>query len=229
VGAIKPTRVKGNGLHADYTETHPAYGQISANRVTIGGGGERLYGSELVHRSTIRIAITESHRVRNLNLDWHHDGKSLIEVELSGAQWASFISTLNYGSGTCCTIKHVQGEQRPDILVEETKREEFESEIKSKLEGVVTRLGELMKSVSEDSKIPAGKRKEIAGMIERALQDLGPNLGFVGEQFQRHMDDTTSSAKAEIEAMLTSVVQKAGIAALKAMPEVKLIEKKDPT
>src|SRR4051812_19636627 len=91
------------------TERHPAYGMIGASRVNWAGNGTNLFGSDFRHRNTVRIQIHGADVRRDLSHDWIHadSRRSLVEVELSEAQWAGFVSTLNVGDGVACTIRHV--------------------------------------------------------------------------------------------------------------------------
>ncbi|KKL96942.1 hypothetical protein LCGC14_1839510, partial [marine sediment metagenome] len=82
----------------DTVERHPAYAQIGAMRVS-GSHGAYLYGSDFRHQHYIMIQIHDSVLHRSLSGDRAHSGKRLIEVALSEAQWATFVSSLNQGSG----------------------------------------------------------------------------------------------------------------------------------
>lgn len=92
---------------------HPAYGQIGASRTY--GGGRALYGSDFRHNSSVTIRISESEVTRDLSRDWPHATREIVEVTLSEAQWATFVSSLNMGEGTQCTLAHVMGERKPPI------------------------------------------------------------------------------------------------------------------
>jgi hypothetical protein len=80
---------------------HPAYGQIVAHRVT---GRRELYASEFNHSGFIRITVRRSTRTRDLATNWYHGGQELIELDMSYAQWLEFITTMNMGTGTPCTL-----------------------------------------------------------------------------------------------------------------------------
>ena len=54
-------------LHDDKRYSHPAYGQISAHRVT---GGAVLYGSDFRHDGYVEITIKRSEMNRTLARDW---------------------------------------------------------------------------------------------------------------------------------------------------------------
>jgi hypothetical protein len=89
-----PTR--GPGGMDEMTTTHPAFGQIGASRVS---GHIQLYDSDFHHNAYMTISIRRSELHRSLNRDWHYGRDELIEVALSEAQWATFVSAPNIGSG----------------------------------------------------------------------------------------------------------------------------------
>jgi hypothetical protein len=96
-----PTIEKVDSPISDSVEKHPAYAQIGASRVS---GGTYLYGSNFAHQHYVTISITKSELNRSLSRDWASGGEEYIEVALSEAQWASFVSTLNSGTGIQCTL-----------------------------------------------------------------------------------------------------------------------------
>ena len=71
-----------------YTLHHPAFGMIQVSRVQAGGRGMRLHGSELRHSEVIHLAIHHGTVNRNLNQEWYHATKSIVELYMSEAQWA---------------------------------------------------------------------------------------------------------------------------------------------
>src|SRR5687767_12050919 len=99
----KPTTTKRVGrTDRGTTESHPAYGQISASRVS---GSINLYGSDFRHNHYVIVSIHRSVLDRDLSHDWPFPRQEIIEVALSESQWAHFVSSLNAGSGAQCTIQ----------------------------------------------------------------------------------------------------------------------------
>src|SRR5476649_1943819 len=85
-------------------EQHSSYAQISASRVTCGGNGLACYGSKLRHNRYINITISESELIRSINTDRYLAHKQLISVRLTENQFAQFITSMNIGGGTPCTL-----------------------------------------------------------------------------------------------------------------------------
>ena len=101
----------------DGYESHPAWGMVEFSRVEHGGPC-RLFGSSLTnHGTTIILRVWEASRKHDCGQDWYHGSirKELIAVEMSAAQFAGLLTTMNVGNGVPCTIRHVQGVQRPEV------------------------------------------------------------------------------------------------------------------
>lgn len=198
---------------SDSVETHPAYGQIGASRVSC--RDHQLYGSDFGHNSFVQITIRGSKLHRSLSRDWHAAQDEYIEVELSESQWAEFVSTLNSGMGTACTVSFIQGRgQLP--LIERTidRRAQFASEVKKDVQKSLGHLDKLLKQIDELS-IGKGKKEELIMAAKLARQDIEDNLPFVAKSFDEHMETQTQRAKTEIHAYMTSTIQRAGLEALK--------------
>jgi hypothetical protein len=87
-------------------ENHPSYGQLQITRVS-SSNRVPLYGTSNQCRETIRITITKSELCRELNRNWNFATDPLIEIELSPAQFAEAITSLNVGSGVPVTLKRI--------------------------------------------------------------------------------------------------------------------------
>jgi hypothetical protein len=212
---VAPTRDEG-GMHDDYRETHPAYGIIGASRTQ--STGAVLFGSDFRHRGYITVRIQHAAMARSLHSDrFQTTGEpTIVEVTLSEAQWATFISTLNMGEGVPCTIERIDGVRVPDIEpVRETRRDELNTEIRQTLQDLDDRLAALQEQA------PTKKMKFDIGIVRDHLRQ---NTPFVAEQFDRHATKTIERMKTDVEAYLTGAVMRAGLSALGAPPPVELIE-----
>jgi hypothetical protein len=197
--------------HSDTVEKHPAYAQISASRVQ---GNATLYGSEFNHQHYITISIKASELHRSLNRDWHFAKKEYIEVSLSEAQWATFISTPNSGSGTPCTLSHFKGELIPEIKRVKHTKDKFTHELGEDFKNIQKSLGAFRERILS-LKISEKARKELLSSLGFLERGLGGNLDFIMGQFDKHMEKTIESAKVEVEAYVQGQIVKAGLEALK--------------
>lgn len=200
---------------SDAVETHPAYGQIGASRVQ---GGHRLYGSDFMHHSAVRITIRGSKLMRGLSRDWHAAEDEYIEVSLSESQWAEFVSTLNSGMGTPCTVNFVRGiGELPGIEGTTDRIAQFAGEVKKDVQRSLGNLDKLLKQLDESS-LGKKAKEELIMAAKLARQDIESNLPFVAKSFDEHMEQTVQRAKTEINAYANHVVTRTGIAALKGEP-----------
>lgn len=203
----RPTRVADDGHIYDYRETHPAYALIGASRVS-STPGQILFGSDFRHQHYITVSIRKAALDRGISNDWiHGDREEYIEVALSEAQWATFISTLNVGEGVPCTLEHLAMERVPAIEPIDDRRAQFNAEVESDLAESVA----LMREALAQAKTKAQREP-----IERAIARLNSSLPYVAEQFDEHAEKTLEKVKIEAEAYLTRAVTRAGLEALGA-------------
>lgn len=205
---VQEPSVTENGSRKIYA--HPAYGQLSASRVE---GGRVLYGSDFQHQRYIRIRISPSRLERNLANDWLHAGRPVIEVDVSEAQWATFVSSMNVGQGVPCTIAALQGETVPGIPDPVDRSAQFAGEVRSKLERADKVLRELEEHIQACG-VPKSKQADLLNAVRAARNDVGSNVKFVAEQFDEHMERTVEAAKVEVNAYATNLVMRTGLQAL---------------
>ena len=211
-GAVAPTVEKVDSSVSDSVERHPAYGQIGASRVS---GHGVLYGSDFEHQHFVTITIRRSELYRGLGSDREHGGDELISVALSEAQWAAFVSTLNSGMGTCCTIQHIDREGVPGILRTTNQKDKIMADANAKLAELVADL----KALSEEIEGRARKtvmRDLASGIAAQFSSHSG--LAFLARQFGEQVEETIEKAKIEVNAYVENRISRAGIAALKGEP-----------
>lgn len=204
-------RLKDDPL-SDSIERHPAYAQIQANRWTAGPTGVFLYGSDFRHNAGVSITISRSELHRGLSNDWPSSREELIEVNLSEAQWATFVSTLNAGTGPQCTLSHVAREGVPGIERGSDRKKQFKleaSEALKEAEAAAERLSELIEK--------GGRKTEMRDAIRIILSSFSSQSGvsFIAEQFGEHIEKVTEHAKIEVSAYIAGAIHRAGLVALK--------------
>ena len=205
-----PTIMKGS--RDGTVEHHPAFGQIGASRVS---GGTTLYGSDFVHHNFVSITIDRSELHRDLSRDWHHGKEGLIEVHLSEAQWATFVSSMNVGNGVPCTLNRVAGESMPTIPIRKTEnivREELDATLK----GITNELQQAIDAINGElgASVSNKKREAILEHLLMAQRKVSDSLPFAARSFSEHIETTVEKAKVEVNAYMTNVIQRTGLAAL---------------
>lgn len=203
-----------------YVERHPAYAVIGASRITYGAydgstAGTYLFGSDFRHRNSVRIVVMGASVSRGLSHDWPHGdlNRQYVELEMSEAQWAAFVSTLNVGDGVQCTVRYVNGEEVPGIARIPDRAQQFSGEAKEHLLAVEKHLAQLRQTV-EDSKLSAKAKDDLLSLCTRMHNDLTPNIDYVGKAFAEHVERTTERAKIEVNAHIQNTLVRAGMKAL---------------
>lgn len=195
-------------------QKHPSYGLLRFSRIS-SGKPVQLYGSSIEHQETIRMSVSPSYIERDLSTDWYHkSGRELIEVEMSYAQFAEVISSMNMGNGVPVTIKHINQETIPSPTID-NKRLQFESEIENKLNDINQKLESLVvesKDLLENKKsINKGDRQIILNQLDGLFREVKSNIPFVYKMFNEQMDKTVHQAKSEVEAFTQSKILQMGL------------------
>lgn len=202
----------------DTVETHPAYGQIGASRVS---GAAYLYGSDFSHQHYIKIEIRRSQLHRGLSNDRPFGREELIEVSLSEAQWATFVSSLNCGMGVQCTIDHFNGKTMPGLPSPKDRHQQIKAEADERLAKAMSDLKDLDAAI-KDSKLSGKAQKDLCQRIEFIRRNLSDNIQFVADQFEEHIETVTEHAKIEIGAYITQSLARAGLNALTGQSPISL-------
>jgi hypothetical protein len=198
------------GREDSTTTTHPAYAQIVARRVN---GHACLYGSDFEHNGYVTVAISRSKLMRDLSSDWHYGHDEIIEVALSEAQWATFVSSMNIGSGVPCTLSYEQGTMVPGLPQPVSRADQFSGEMSETVKSSIDRLRLLSTSVA-DMGLPKRKAEQIRSDIAMAIQELEANVPFVAERFNEHVEEGIEAAKVEIHGYMVGAMTRAGLGAL---------------
>lgn len=200
LGGDRGTRVK-----------HPAFGQIGISRVT---GSTNLYGSDFRHNTSIVIRIARSELRRELSRDWHFARESLIEVALSEAQWATFVSSVNVGDGVPCTIERLGGKLVPGIPHRD-EAHSYKTEADQAMQASLKALEELKTELEANTAgLSKAKQAPLIAKVDRSIRELKSHMPFIAESFSEHMEKRVEKAKVEINSFATAMVQRAGLEAI---------------
>ena len=201
-------------------DTHPSYGVVGFYRTQ--GDPGKMFGSALPqHGHFVSLKIRRAVREFDGPSEWVFGKKELVEVWLSAAQFADLLTTMNVGSGVPCTLRYAEGEPMP--MPPDTSQTEAEqintgfahrmAEFASELRG---RVADARKVLLAKGTLTVGKRKEVFETLEWLDREVRNNIPFVLSRFQEAVEKTVSHAKAEVDAMVTTSVQQAGLKALQA-------------
>jgi hypothetical protein len=198
----------------EFEREHESYGILHISRTSGGSGAVRLFGSPLAtHYGTIRLTISKGKWIHGLHHDRYYGmSKEFIEVEMSAAQFADAITSLNIGSGTPCTIRYVGGQRVPDPPDHATEAEHIRDSFEKSVDKYTAKAHEYRKVIDKlTSKLPAKAKEQIRVALDVIEDQLASNVPFVVKQFQEATTRITTAAKAEVDAFVTSVVRAAGL------------------
>ena len=198
----------------EFEREHESYGILHIARTSGGTSAIRLFGSPLAtHYGTIRLSISKGKWIHGHNHDRYYGmSKDFVEIEMSAAQFADAITSLNLGSGTPCTIRYVQGERIPDPPAHATEAEHIRDNFENTLDKYKAKAHTYRKRIEElASKLSTKAKDEIRIALDVMEDQLGSNIPFVVKQFQEATTRITTAAKAEVDAFVTGVVRAAGL------------------
>lgn len=185
-------------------ETHPAWGLIGASRVS-SSPGAALFDSDILHRHYVVVRLRRSTRERRLGHDWKHgDRGSIVEIAMSEAQWASFVSTMNVGDGVPCTIDRIGKEDMPGVEYEPRLAESMDEVEKAgqKVVDVIQKAFAVYKEKSTKANLRS---------LESAIANATNNMTYAAEMLSEHAENVVQRARADIEAIVTSKAEQLGI------------------
>jgi hypothetical protein len=204
--ATAPT-IKENG-----DETHPAFALIGVSRINA-SPGVSLFDSDVLHQHFVRVKLSRAVRKRSLQKDRMHAEKQIIEVDMSEAQWASFVSSMNVGDGVPCTISWESGvgllpelEFAPRLAVSMAETREAAQRAFEDIQKAMAALDAL------DPKAPAKDRKAALMTLRARIENAPKNVAFASESLVEHTENVVNKARADIEAMVQAKATQLGIA-----------------
>lgn len=185
-------------------ETHPAWGLIGASRVSSGSPGTALFDSDIRHGHFVIVTVRRATRNRRLGRDWKHGEEEIVQIAMSEAQWASFVSTMNVGDGVPCTLESVGRERMPAV--------EHEPRLAVSMDEVGRAGEKAMEEIQEA--FAAYKKKKTAEnlrSLESAIRNAPANMSFAAESLSEHAENVVQKARADVEAMVVRKAEQLGI------------------
>lgn len=186
-------------------ERHPAWGLLGASRVSSSPPGASLFDSDIRHSHHVVVRLKHASRQRKLNSDWlHGERPDIVEVEMSEAQWASFVSTMNTGDGVPCTITWLGAERVPGVP-HAPRMEQSMREVRDAGEHVIADVRKAF-ATYEDRPIKANLRS-----LAAAIENLPGNMEFAAKSLTEHAENVVQKARADIEAMVLAKADQIGL------------------
>ena len=186
-------------------ERHPAFGLIGASRVSTSPPGASLFDSDIRHQHTVIVRVRAASRSRDLHRDWIRSEEQFVEVEMSEAQWASFVSSMNAGDGVPCTVRMREGQRDVPGLPYAPRLAQTMDEVRDAAEKAVHDVAEAFAAYTE-KKTAANLRT-----LEARIRNLPANMEFSAKAVSEHTEAVVQKARADIEAMVITKAHQLGI------------------
>ena len=203
--------------------SHPSFGQIYFGRVN--SNGTEFYGSELAQDNYIQMELSESEIHRELTQDRYYANKMLARVRMSAGQFAEMITSMNRGSGVCCTIEYLSGKVS-ELPKQESRKEFVHRKFEDRMKMFANNIRENQRKAKEIVKKKTLSKQDIHDLthqLEWLTQEVESNIPFFAKCFQETMDEVVHEAKTEVENAIQHKINTLGLNALHE--QNKLIEK----
>jgi hypothetical protein len=185
-------------------EKHPAWALLGASRVS-NAPGSVLFDSDIRHGHTVVIRLSTAVRKRDLHQDRHYADKVMFEVEMSEAQWASFVSTMNSGDGVPCTTRLTPGHRDVPAVPFEPRLQESIAETGDAAHKAFAAIQRAMNTYAEHK--TAGNLRT----LQSAIRNAAPNVEFAAGSLTEHAENVVQKARADIEAMAIQQAELRGL------------------
>lgn len=214
-----PKVVDDNGpgaLGKGVIKTHPAYGTISANRIS---GSTDLFASNVQQHGYIAITINEAELHEDTYTENIFPRKEIMRVCLSEAQWVEFVSRMGISRGTGCTIERRQYGPTYEMVPGLPPTESALDRIFRGAQGMAEQLDRdtlaAVEKIKElTSTLPKAKQRELGWALEKLVSGTKNTVAFGKDQLTEHAEKLTTAAMVEINAMTRGVLTSLGVQSL---------------
>lgn len=198
---------------------HPSYGMVQLSRRQ---GSPRLFASALEsHQNYITLSIRTASLIRGPHGDRYFGSMrgDIVEVDMSAAQFAEMLTTMNVGMGVPCTISLIgmkRVEPPPTIPTEaQSVRDGFKESLNAFARGLPAKA-KRVREILEKKSLSKDDRAQIGAVIDGVIRELTDNAPFIIDMFREATERVMTAAKSEADAWLTNVITQSGMQALKA-------------
>jgi len=166
---------------------HPSYGLAQFSRRQ---GSPKLFGTALEHHyNYVTLSIRRATLIRGDHGDRYHGSLrgDLIEIDLSAAQFAELLTTMNVGMGVPCTINSLNNasvEAPPDLPNEaQGIRDGFKETFRTFVHGLAQKA-QAVREILEKKTLNKSDRDQIQRVIEGVVREMSDRAPFVIEMFR---------------------------------------------
>lgn len=210
------------GGHNGVVETHPAFGVAVVTRSS--GSPRSLFQSDVLHHQVITLSIQTADRTRDLNHDWVHSRDTLVEVELSLAQWGALVSSVGLGSGVPVTIRRTESRAFVPTLPYQPRIKASLGEVTGSIDKLFARAKETLETLADAIENKKGVRavRDALRMHSSTITNASNNSEFAVTSLAEAGEKVTSQVRADIESQILAAARLTGNRGAINAPEIHL-------
>jgi hypothetical protein len=175
-------------------------------------GNVNLYGSSFDHRGFVRIEIagarefkTSTGTVRSIDRT-----KQYICVQMSFAQYAEAITSMNVGDGIPCTVARLMGNSVAPIPPEPDKIDDFKARGQKVVAESLQAIDRTIAAVGAQ-KVSTAIKNRILEPLYAARNRLTDSLPHIIECFDEELELLSQQARIEVEAYVDLALRSQGV------------------
>ena len=205
------------------TQFHPSYGILCFNRRH--SNNTALFGSNIHHNETIALTVKHAELDRTLNCDKYHGTDTILDIEMSYAQFAEAITSFGMYSGVPVTIRYTEKNghiTKPNFI---NKQKQFEDEFSEQMHTIsknVTNAQAKIQELLTKKTLNKSDKEEILQCVANITREWNDNIPYIYTQFNEQMEKTLTEAKIELEAFTQNRLNSIYENAISENPEILL-------
>jgi len=193
-------------------------GLVGFSRIT---GNKKLYMSNLNNTNWITLRVYEGKDDESYGekRTYTKSNRPLLELDLSAAQFAELLTTMNVGNGVPCTLKSFDGKRIDQTALDDDEKpvdvgkRYFEDSAKEFTETLIKRTTSFKKDL-EKMRMAKKDKARIEIILNSVETEVLSNMPFYVSMFEEAAKKVVTESKSEIDAFVTGGIVKAGLEAL---------------
>ena len=229
---LEPTREPGEASYMGDKLTHPAFATISAHRIS---GQFSLFASNVGHSGAVMIELNEATMYEDGHSQCVHGAcRPIARAYLSEAQWVAFISRMNMGSGTPCTMAYYRGGELidvPELPNPEKPAERLRSQAQDMLNASQkkqTEAADRLAALIGELKVPAKAKAELLNQLGYVVDHGQVNRDYQKKVLDELNEKLITDARIELDAMVTDIVTRLGVSSIKQLAQLAADQERGP-
>jgi len=206
-------------------------GLVQFSRIS---GSKQLYMSNLNNANWIKMRVyagEDSERYGQKHV-FVKSQKPLIDIELSSAQFAELITTMNVGEGTPCTLNYVTGLKIDQATLKDDEKplnigEKYFKKSTTEFTDNLNKMTSKLKKELETIIMSKKNKCKITKLLNTVETEVNSNMPFYVSVFEESAKKVVTESKIEIDAFLTGEIVKAGLEALGIKSEQLLLKSEE--